>query len=139
MKKYKITYICNDTVADISKKLSDDDIDEYVSDKMTPKSIEIFAYSADHAEYKFYKSFMSSISNNFIKILDVCEIPLNENDMNTYRICIDYIPDNLEKYSYRDVFHKDILVSATSPQQAELFVLRSFCNTDKRAIHVHAV
>ena len=33
MKKYKITYICNDNVVDISKKSSDDDIDEYVSEE----------------------------------------------------------------------------------------------------------
>lgn len=133
MKKYKITYICNDAVVDISKKSSDDNIDEYVSGSIAPRYTELFAYSADHAEYNFYKSF-SGTPNNLIKILDVREMPVDVNDINTYRVRIDYAFDNFEKSG-----HGDMLISAVSPQQAELFAFRALCNTDKCGVDAYTV
>lgn len=135
MKKYRITYIANTNVIDRNPNINPEkyEADEYVSGDMTDtKSIELFAYSADHAEYKFYKSFGGS-STGLIKILDISEIPVDKNDMNTYRVYIYYTYDDLEKAGCGD-----IVVSAVSPQQAELFVLRALCNTDNCGIHAHA-
>lgn len=135
MKKYKITYICNDNVIDINPNIDPKkyDSDEYVTGNITPKFKEVIAFSKDHAELQFYKSF-SSTPNNLIKVLDVCEIPVNENDINTYSVCIDYTFNDSERTG-----HGHMLVSAISPQQAELSAFRSLCDTDKCGIHAYVI
>ena len=135
MKKYKITYTSNDNVVDVNPNIDPEkyDSDEYVTGKITTKFKEIVAFSADDAELQFYKSF-GSTPNNLIKILDVSEIPLNENDMNTYRVCIDYVFNDSERTG-----HGQLLVSAVSPRQAELFAFRSLCNTDKCGLHAYVI
>ena len=135
MKKYKITYTSNDNVVDVNPNIDPEkyDSDEYVTGKITTKFKEVVAFSADDAELQFYKSF-GGTPNNLIKILDVSEIPLNENDMNTYRVCIDYVFNDSERTG-----HGQLLVSAVSPRQAELFAFRSLCNTDKCGLHAYVI
>lgn len=135
MKKYKITYTSNDNVVDVNPNIDPEkyDSDEYVTGKITTKFKEVIGFSADDAELQFYKSF-GSTPNNLIKILDVSEIPINENDMETYRVCIDYIFKDSERTG-----HGQLLVSAVSPRQAELFAFRSLCNTDKCGLHAYVV
>lgn len=136
MKKYKITYTSNDNVVDVNPNIDPEEYHsyEYVTGKITTKFKEVVAFSVDDAELQFYKSF-GSTPNNLIKILDVSEIPLNENDMNTYRVCIDYVfNDDSERTG-----HGELLVSAVSPRQAELFAFRSLCNTDKCGLHAYVI
>jgi hypothetical protein len=135
MKKYRITYTSNDNVVDVNPNIDPEEYHsyEYVTGKITTKFKEVVAFSADDAELQFYKSFGSTL-NNLIKILDVYEIPLNENDMSTYRVCIDYIFDDSERTG-----HGEVLVSAVSPRQAELFAFRSLCSTDKCGLHAYVV